>query len=175
MLKDILDAREKRVYRRKRLEALYNRPVVTFTINIPGGEKNSPKYRWLCGLAVEEYLGAMEDRENTLEFIEDRTSADGPETFLVINEEPAVLKEIGMEIEENHFLGRLFDIDVSGVSRDGLSQPLRKCIVCHRDAVDCIVGRRHTRQEVLETIDYLIESWKSIICRAGYSAGDMRI
>ncbi len=168
MLKDILDAREQRANRRERLESLYDRPVVTFTINIPGGEKNSPKYNWLCGLAVEEYLEAMGDRKGAIEYIEERSSADGPETFLVVNEDPVALKKTGMEIEENHPLGRLFDIDVTGVSREGLCRPLRKCIVCHRDAVDCIVGRRHSRQEVLDAVDCLIANWRGMACRAGH-------
>ncbi|MDD2574252.1 MAG: citrate lyase holo-[acyl-carrier protein] synthase [Bacillota bacterium] len=60
MLKDILDAREQRAYRRNELEGLYNRAVVSFTINIPIGGKNNLKYRWLCHLAFNEYVQAFQ-------------------------------------------------------------------------------------------------------------------
>jgi len=164
MLEKILEAREKRAYYRNELKAIYNKPVVTFTINIPRGEKNNPKYNWLCKLAVEEYLGEMGDKKNAIRYFEERVAADGPEAFLVVDEMPLELKRIGMEVEEEHVLGRLFDIDVSGVDRKSLSRSFRRCIVCDRDAVDCIVNRRHDYQEVFAAIDRMIEYRKERIC-----------
>lgn len=165
MLKDILDAREQRAYRRNELEGLYNRAVVSFTINIPIGEKNNLKYRWLCHLAFNEYVQALKDRGKAIEFFQEGTSPDGPEAMLVVDEDPVILKRIGIEIEESHPLGRLFDIDVTGVSRSDVLLPLRKCIVCDRSAAECIVGRRHDYKDVFRAIDYLIERRKNEICK----------
>lgn len=165
MLKDILDAREQRAFRRNELERQYNRAVVSFTINIPMGKKNDLKYRWLCRLAVNEYFQAINDRGKVIEFVEERTSPDGPVTMLVVDEDPVILKGMGIEIEESHPLGRLFDIDVSGMSRGDISLPLRRCIICDRSAAECIVGRRHDHRDVLEAIDSLIENRRNEICK----------
>ncbi|MEY8292793.1 citrate lyase holo-[acyl-carrier protein] synthase [Carnobacteriaceae bacterium 52-44] len=56
-----------------------------------------------------------------------------------------------VNIEENHPLGRLFDLDVlmldqnnevQGKSRTKLGLPVRRCFLCERPAKDCGRSRR---------------------------------
>lgn len=67
-------------------------------------------------------------------------------------------------MEETHPLGRLFDVDVydeagSGISREELGSPVRKCLICEKDAKLCGRSRSHTVKELYERIESIIDSW----------------
>lgn len=164
MLEQILEARENRASYRSMLEQEYNKPVVTFTINIPNGKKSKLSYSWLCRLAVEEFVQVIGYKKASVLYKEERDSADGPEVFMVVDGDPIELKKAGIEVEEKHSLGRLFDIDISGVNREKLHRPLRKCLICGQDAVFCRVNYRHDYKEMLDAVDKMIEERKEKIC-----------
>ncbi|MBN1552066.1 citrate lyase holo-[acyl-carrier protein] synthase [bacterium] len=157
MLDDILKAREDRAHYKHFLESQGRGTVVSFTINIPSGRKKNPKYSsWLCHLMMEEFAEALSVSHFKTNFRELRVGDDGPEGFMLVEETPYFLKQIGMEIEDNHSLGRLFDIDVGSVHRTDVGGNPRKCFVCNADAVECIVGRRHSKREIFNAIDHMI-------------------
>ncbi|HLR88779.1 MAG TPA: citrate lyase holo-[acyl-carrier protein] synthase [Atopostipes sp.] len=73
-----------------------------------------------------------------------------------------------VNIEENHPLGRLFDLDVlmldqnnevQGKSRTKLGLPVRRCFLCERPAKDCGRSRRHTVLELQEEISNRIQNY----------------
>lgn len=108
----------------------YRLPVVVLTLNIPGETKRGeiPDYIFEAGV---EAIG-RELLEETAEF----SVVDAPtgnEAFFVARAaDAAQLKKRMCRIEESHFLGRIFDIDVydgegGQVSRSSLNLAERKC------------------------------------------------
>jgi len=158
MLDDILKAREERAQYKSYLESLDRGTVVSFTMNIPSEGKKNPKYSsWLCHLMMAEFTAAISVCHLRINFSELRIDEDGPEGFMLVEDTPTSLKQLGMEIEENHALGRLFDIDVATIHRTDLGKSLRKCLVCNANAVDCIVSQKHSKKDIFHVIDHLIE------------------
>lgn len=165
MIKSILNAREKRAGYIEMLINKHNKPVVSITINIPCGKKTDLNYSWICELAAEEFIEVANEREYEIINYVKRMSGDGPEIFIVIEGDSLQLKELAVNIEEKHVLGRLFDIDVSGVDRLTLSKSKRRCLVCNDIAVNCMVGQRHDYSEVFKSINRKIELRKNEIVK----------
>ena len=68
-------------------------------------------------------------------------------------------------IEESHFLGRIFDIDVydgegGQVSRSSLNLAERKCLLCGNDARICARSRVHSADELNEKIAAMKEEYE---------------
>ena len=76
----------------------------------------------------------------------------------------AQAKEVTVEIEEKHPLGRLMDIDVIGpdgvpVSRTGDGHPQRRCLICNDDARACMRAATHSVTELLAKIHSMTEAY----------------
>jgi len=70
------------------------------------------------------------------------------------------IKSITVALEQNHPLGRIFDLDVLGsdeltVSRVELGFPPRVCLLCDDEAVACARSRRHPLAELLRVIELM--------------------
>ena len=67
---------------------------------------------------------------------------------------PSAVKLLAVEFEDHDHLGRLFDVDVlhagnqRALSRSDFQMPVRKCLLCDRDAKDCARSRRHSVLEL---------------------------
>jgi len=167
-LQEVLRAREERVVNQKRLIKKYNLPLLSITLNIPGPEKDNAKIRKIyyeCLKAVGKELSKKENAK--IIYQKEYFSADGPESFLIIEGLPVKeLKRTAVKIEDNHFLGRLFDIDVLNeeyykISRQDVGMTLRKCIICNDLAINCITSRRHKREEIIEKVNKIIDDFSA--------------
>ena len=61
-----------------------------------------------------------------------------------------------VELENNHELGRIFDVDVfdknhNQISRSMLNLAPRKCLICEK-AASCIRTRAHTYEELIKKL-----------------------
>lgn len=89
---------------------------------------------------------------NLLSFEESRENT-GPEAFFLLAADAPEIKRKMTSIEENHGLGRLFDIDVLGpdsvpLSRSVLGLPPRSCLICGENAKVCARNRTHSMELV---------------------------
>jgi len=150
----------------KEMISKYNLPLVSITLNIPGSNKDSLKIRKIyreCIRVVKIKL--LKQRESTIVCERERFSAEGPEFFMVVDGIAAkTLKKMFIQIENEHLVGRLFDIDVidkdfSVVSRKDVNMPPRKCIICEDAAINCISMRKHKRDEIIKAVDSLIDQF----------------
>ena len=154
---DMSYARENRVRRREKLMQM-GKTVVSFSLNIPGEIKDAPVLRRvfvegerrLCELLRPSYQKRWE------EF----TGWQG----LYLCDRPAERVKTEMIIlEENHPLGRLFDLDVFSADGKKLSRPqYRKCFLCGRQAQICARSRAHNLSELTAAaekiaVDYFYE------------------
>ena len=146
-LLDILNAREARVRQQQSLLTKHQAPLLCFTMNIAGPVKTSPLIQrgFYAGLGL---LDSKLPLENIL-FREVQMLPTGCEAVFAIDLPAKKIKDLCTAIEENHPLGRLFDMDVIGT--DGIKlerEAQRGCIVCGAPGRFCAASRAHSVQQL---------------------------
>lgn len=158
-LQEILQAREQRAQRQQALLAKYQKPLICFTMNIPGPEKQNRDIaigfavgNWLLGDVLRDYPVLHRElcRENT-----------GNTAYYVVDLTARQLKQLTVEIEDTDPIGRLFDMDVidtdgSKLSREDLGLERRKCLLCDNDATICARSRAHGLEQLQDRTGFLL-------------------
>jgi holo-ACP synthase len=156
MAEIILNAREERMERQKKIIDKYHSPIISFTVNSPGKEKNNEIIQRIFMSGKEEIESMLFSNNISIKEIYISTAkASGPEAIYSVDADAKKIKHLATKIENNHTLGRLFDIDVidesfNSLSRKELGYKERKCIVCKDDAKICARSQRHEIKEVLK-------------------------
>jgi holo-ACP synthase len=161
----ILDAREKRALRQAELIEKYHLPVISFTINAPGENKNNEIINEIFLFGREALLSLLnlENIKIVAEFTSEALPS-GPEAIFSLEADAIRLKELSLSIEEHHPLGRLFDIDIidcdlNPISRKNLGYEGRKCIVCNNDAKVCARSQRHDISDVIACFNRIYDDY----------------
>ena len=158
-LQEILDAREKRAEKQKYFLKKFQKPLVCFTMNIPGPEK------WNRDVSVAFFVGCrlLEDAigKQALLHFETLISPCGGEGYFIADIPADQLKRLCAQLEEDSLAGRLFDMDVldadgEKLQREALGFPKRKCLLCGNDAVICASRRAHPLEELTERTNFLL-------------------
>ena len=162
-VQEMARARETRKVTQLKLLNEYNLPILSFTLNIPGPEKNNKLFMNIHNKGIQKIIETFEQKLLYKIIINKFT---GSEAYFVINETVEKLKWETIFIEENHPLGRIFDIDVIGTegkpfSRRNLKVESRKCLCCNEIASFCSRSRKHTVEELLQKIYILSDYLKS--------------
>lgn len=162
VIEEILNAREKRAEMQKELINIYKNTLISFTLNIPGIEKQNPTFTNIHKNGIKLLEEELQKKNIKVLHKTFQNTADGDEGFLVVDAGPWSIKRITTSIEENHKLGRLFDFDVINkngeqVSRSGIGLHSRKCLLCNNTAKACGRNRSHSVSELLDKIYELID------------------
>ena len=157
-LQDILVARENRAATQKRLLAQYQKPLLCFTMNIPGPVKLDRDVA--IGFAVGNWL-LQDALQGKLLYSAQHPRHTGCEAYYVADLSARELKQIALELEDIHPIGRLFDMDVldtdgSKIDRQSLGYPRRQCLICDRDAYECAGRRTHSLEELRDRTGFLL-------------------
>lgn len=154
-LRQILDAREARAQRQQQLLEKFQKPLLCFTMNIPGPVKYDRDTaigffvgnRLLCdALAGQKVLHMEQHRKIT-----------GAESYYVVDMPPEDLKKLAVELEDIDPIGRLFDMDVLDPGGNKLSREVRrKCLICDQDAVVCASRRTHGLEALADRTGFLL-------------------
>ncbi len=163
-LSSVLSARDERAALQQSLLKEFKRPLICFTMNIPGPIKDSPLIRraYFCGrselesMLQEQHFGVLCRRE-TLAFT-------GCEIQYAVDADAGDLKEACIRIEETHPLGRLFDMDVirpdgTKLDRSGAGRAERGCIVCGKPGRECASRRIHSVSQLQQAVRNIITSY----------------
>lgn len=152
MSHNILDARESR-FDKIILLAKNHEFIVSLKANIPGDDKNIYASHFLTSLFENELK-----KKFTLDYINMYEGSDGP--FLlcsIVSKNGLTIKKALIDIENNHPLGRLIDLDLyirgQMVSRSDLNISKRKCLICDNDAAVCSRNKTHSTFDLLNIID----------------------
>ena len=157
-LQEILDAREARVHTQQQLLAQYQKPLLCFTMNIPGPEKYNRDVA--VGFAVGNWL--LEDAlQGRILYHAKYPRHTGCEAYYVTDLSARELKQIALELEDIHPIGRLFDMDVldetgNKIDRESLGFPRRQCLICQQDAYVCAGRRTHSLAQLQERTGFLL-------------------
>lgn len=148
-LPEILEARERRATRQQELLAEYGLPLVSFTMNIAGPVKNSPRIRRGYQLGERLLRGQLARTRTECVHAETIDTPTGCEGLYVVDTDARALKRLTEDVEAYGELGRLFDMDVltpEGVKLDRAIP--RRCLLCGGDAKACASRRVHTVPEL---------------------------
>ena len=156
-LQEVLDARERRAEAQRQLLKQYARPLISFTMNIPGPVKDSP----MISRAFDEGLRMLDDAlgEAGIACVSRQiTHADtGNEFLCAVKASATAVKEICTRIEDGSPMGRLFDMDVIGLDGQKLARKEeRRCLVCGALGRGCASRRLHSLEELNAAVTRLL-------------------
>ena len=160
---DMMAARERRAERQRSLLE-QGGALVSFTLNVPGPVKRSPRWERAFdeGRRLIEARLAREPWEVTGRSV--YRESTGCEAFWLLQADAYGVKRALAAVEEDCPIGRLFDIDVldsSGVplSRTAFGLSPRTCLLCGRPAHECGRSRRHSLEELLAHINGMLDDY----------------
>ncbi|HOI46415.1 MAG TPA: triphosphoribosyl-dephospho-CoA synthase [Bacilli bacterium] len=171
MMDLILDSRENRHHQIQSIVSNPKHVVLIIKANTVGLDKNTREAYCLVRIFknhISQYI-----RFTSLQLNE---SYDGPYYIGIIDSsDSTVIKRKTIEIEEQHPLGRLIDLDVydrgGPLSRSNLAFSPRTCFLCGDIAFHCIKSRKHPEVETMDyvrhiTMEFITQSLQSIIKKA---------
>ncbi len=159
-LLEILSSRESRVMKQKELIKKYNSNVISFTLNVPGCKKDSVLYRKIHYEGMYEILKSLNENHFKILYQNIRYLNTGPEAYFAVDGDKLMIKKMCVGIEEEHILGRIFDIDVidsdlNSIGRSNINLPKRKCLICNDEVLKCRRLNKHSLDELLKKIEEL--------------------
>lgn len=158
----LLESREKRWQLQRQL--IQDNPELTLvclTVIMPGNVKRNAQSLVVAHAAVEAIQEAF---GQSIQWQREQDLSTGYEGYYLVDMSMIACKRLACEIEDNHPLGRLFDIDVINthvepVSRSVIGREGRKCLLCDHDARYCMRNHTHTRDELQQKIQQMIEAY----------------
>lgn len=160
-LPEMLNARERRAFLQEQLLSSHKKPLVSFTLNIPGPVKVLPYVpeAFVRGLSMIEHT--LEEKGLLTVHRELLLQCTGLEAFYSVDGVVPDIKAAMISIEDGSALGRLFDIDVIGLdgkkaSREELGHSSRTCLLCGEPAHACSRSRKHTVSELTDKIETIL-------------------
>ena len=159
-LDKLLASRDRRVEMQHKLREKHpNLTLVCLTVIMPGNIKRNLSSLIVSQAAINTLLNKLE--ENIIDVIT-RDLETGYEAYVVTRLTQHETKLIACDIEDNHPLGRLFDIDVLDndgipVKRETVGFQPRRCLICDNEARYCMRNRTHTPQELNAKIQQMID------------------
>lgn len=162
MLQAILKNREKRAKKQKELLALYQKPIISISINIPGEKKLTKESLFIFEVMTNALKNALKDNFKELYFSKKKT---GVESIICSEMSALELKKLTCKLEDETLLGRfvdfdVFDIDGKQLSRKNFGKQERKCFLCDKKAVVCARQRAHNIDELLGHISLHVKVYK---------------
>jgi holo-ACP synthase len=161
---EMLAARDQRAARQSEALARFNKPIVSITVIMPGPIKDGVLPRGLLRVALQELDVLASQREWRVLLRQTLSEETGPEAIYVLDTNPELLKLATVELEDNHPLGRFWDLDVIApgprlLSRKQLALPVRRCLMCDRPAFECSRSRRHSVEELQGAIQRIADDY----------------
>ena len=147
-LEDMLAAREKRTECIAGASLTHQKPLISFTMNIPGPVKVSPLIRRGFREGLLRLENALFSAEIPFSVLYKEEAFTGCEALYVLDGVAENIKRIGVSVENSDALSRLFDLDVidadgTAVSRTVLGFEERGCMVCGAPGRGCASRRIH--------------------------------
>lgn len=162
-LEEVLEARDRRVERQSYLTATHRTPLISFTLNMPGGVKKTS----LSSFFFNDRLTRLKMRLRAMGAdIEEEIVTSGPagdEAILAISYLSALsLKVLSVDMEERSVAGRLLDLDVidedgKPVKRTAVGAEPRRCLLCDRQASVCGSSRAHSLNDLTGKVTGMLE------------------
>ena len=158
----LLASRDRRVAMQQKLRETYpNLTLVCLTVIMPGSVKRNRLSLAVARAATEAIRVEFAD---SITQMEERDLETGFEAYVLVSLPTLETKQIACRIEENHPLGRLFDIDViapdgTPLSRASVGAQPRRCLLCNNEARFCMRNHTHTPEQIQAHIAEIVEAY----------------
>ena len=158
----LLASRESRQAKQMALMSAHpGHTLVCLTVVMPGAVKRNLHSLIVANAALTAVLECF--RQHLLD-IEVRDLVTGYEAYLVVDLEPLKAKELACQIEDEHPLGRLFDIDVMAadgtpLNRAQVGHAPRRCLLCEHESRWCMRNHTHSQDELHARIAQMIDEY----------------
>ncbi len=154
-LEIMLKAREQRQAIQRSLSEQYQRPIISFTLNIAGECKAFPLATIIFDNATSDIKKICESNGIDLIFEHTLMQVSGNEYFAVADGQAKKIKKLMLQLENSLAIGRFYDIDVINTAGQKLSRadfdiPERTCFICDRPAFECARSRRHSAEQLFK-------------------------
>lgn len=161
-LLELLASRDRRWHRQQ--ELLREHPEETLlclTVIMPGSVKRNRLSLVVAQAATEALRTTFAD---SLTWMEERDLETGFEAYAFTKLPLLDAKRQACRIEEEHPLGRLFDLDVidttgTPVSRQAIGVAPRRCLLCQQEARYCMRNHTHSREELQARIENIVDEY----------------
>lgn len=154
---EILNCREKRVVIQNEMIRKYKKPVISFTMNIPGPIKTNNEIKKAFDIGKNLILENLNKNNIEILEIQELNENTGNELFISVNSLAEKIKNITVSIEEASELGRLFDMDVIDINFEKLSRKsFRKCLICEAQAQECGRSQKHSMEELQNKVEKIL-------------------
>lgn len=158
---EMLTARENRVWMQQELIGQYGRPILCFTMNIPGPIKDTPLIRRSFDYGWQELERRLP--KDSILFRDVAYAVTGCQAMYALDMGAEDIKRISTAIEDSCPMGRLFDMDVLDeqgrkLDREQVGGGSRDCIVCGAPGRGCASRRVHSVPELQKASNELMEA-----------------
>ncbi|WP_413733512.1 citrate lyase holo-[acyl-carrier protein] synthase [Sodalis sp. RH21] len=163
-LDELLAAKERRAARQDAWLARYRQPLISLTLVTPGPVKDSALYRRSMRAALSACDSLLRARGWPVRAQEVFWPDTGPEALWSVDHPAVEIKAAAVALEQEHPLGRLWDIDVISpqdgiIGRGSLDYARRGCLLCDQPAHACARSRRHPLEQVVGKIEELLDAY----------------
>ena len=161
-LDQLLASRDRRWHRQQ--ELLREHPdetLLCLTVIMPGAVKRNRFSLVVAQAATEAMRVAFAD---SITWMEEHDLETGFEAYAFTTHPLLDAKRMACHIEEEHPLGRLFDLDVidttgTPVSRSAIGAEPRRCLLCQQEARFCMRNHTHSREELQARIEKIVDEY----------------
>jgi len=162
--RDMMIARDKRANLQSKFAVKYSCVLVSYTLNIAGPLKRFERVDCCFYEGKREIEKAFVcGGHNVFDYVLSDVHT-GLECLWALSADAYELKIALTVIEEQHPIGRLFDIDViksdgEKISRCELNLAERSCLVCGKPGHGCARSRAHPLDEIIKCTHNIIDSY----------------
>lgn len=154
-LSQMLAAREHRAAVQEELLKAYGLPLICFTMNIPGPEKDSPLIRRGFQEGCQMLETTLKQAGIKTVYAHKTMEPTGCEGYYAVCGQGEQVKRLCVRVEDSLALGRLFDMDVHmpdgrQLRRESVGGRERGCMVCGDSGRGCASRRIHTVPQLQE-------------------------
>lgn len=158
----LLASRDRRWHRQMELLKEHpNESLLCLTVIMPGSVKRNRLSLAVARAATEAIRVEFAD---SITQMEERDLETGFEAYVLVSLPTLEAKKIACRIEENHPLGRLFDLDVidptgTPVQRSAAGVAPRRCLLCDNEARYCMRNHTHSPEQLQNHIAEIVEAY----------------
>jgi holo-ACP synthase len=162
-LTQMLAAREERVLRQRIWLKRHGGSLISFCINMPGEIKDNAEAHQLQAFGIIAVQRELKALGWPIAAHASWRHITGPEAFWSVAVPADMLKSAMITLEQQHPLGRLFDLDVlqqdgRSLSRREFDLPPRRCLICDESAAACGRSRRHNHDDLQIRIRQILQT-----------------
>ena len=161
-LDQLLASRDRRWHRQQELLKEHrDKSLLCLTVIMPGSVKRNRLSLVVAQAATEALRVTFGD---SITWMEERDLETGYEVYAMTTLPLLEAKRLTCRIEEEHPLGRLFDLDVidatgTPVARAAIGMPQRRCLLCENEARYCMRNHTHSREELQDRIKTIVDEY----------------